>query len=381
MDSEQTLTLEVSRKTERSERPMINVFVGTWNLGNCEPDSLAGWIPTFGFDLYFIGVQESRFQARKHREDDDSVRFEILKENEIVDQAEEDDSGEDEYRDRFRSDRKFDLSSTHSRASGRGATQNYQTEHEDPPDHPDPAPALSPWLHMLKRHFGSGFTCIKSQLLGQIEGALFCPNEHARNVGQVLAAAKAVGVLGVGTNKGGVGISCTFRGARLVFITAHLPAHQRRVSQRNEAVSSIIAALSTGLEQAEPEFGLDLLNKHHVTFFCGDLNYRCGLGDPGDSVSPELLGSYTDLIRNKDFAPLLKSDQLLMARARGEAFAWFQEAPITFRPTFKLARSPRVPPHSTPSPKTDRRTLDVVKVSVLLPVFIRGFVYFYYYHY
>jgi hypothetical protein len=308
----------------------MNIFVGTWNVGNHEPDRLFDWIPTSGFDLIFIGAQESKFKAKSeskegHDEEDD------------VDD-DKSSSEEDSPKSPF---------SPFKRASSPEPVE----DDEDLPDAEFAPSHDSPWLEVLKAHFGSGFTCLMSRTMGQVEGALFCPNENVSNIDQVRSSSKATGLLGIGSNKGGVAISCTYGGTRLLFITAHLAAHQKKTNLRNGQFLRLMRAFSVGLQQSDPELAyLDALNQHHITFLCGDLNYRCDFGNPRKKASKQVMNTYNHHIKDGDLLPLLGTDQLTAQRVQGKTCGPFQEAPILFRPTFKIMKPKSVARHLAENP-------------------------------
>ena len=75
---------------------------------------------------------------------------------------------------------------------------------------------------------------------------------------------------------------------------------------------------------------------------CRSMLLRIDLGitsgeDLGEET-PAKSARVQELIRARNFEELLKSDQLKSAQAAGAVFAGFNEAPITFPPTFKVSR-------------------------------------------
>eukprot|EP00299_Pterocystis_sp_00344_P005082 c16408_g1_i1.p1 GENE.c16408_g1_i1~~c16408_g1_i1.p1 ORF type:complete len:541 (-),score=152.07 c16408_g1_i1:136-1620(-) len=64
---------------------------------------------------------------------------------------------------------------------------------------------------------------------------------------------------------------------------------------------------------------------HDVIFWFGDLNYRISL--PAEEVRTK--------IRDQDLETLLRYDQLTVERDHGNVFVGYEEAPITFAPTYK----------------------------------------------
>jgi len=72
----------------------------------------------------------------------------------------------------------------------------------------------------------------------------------------------------------------------------------------------------------------------------GDLNYRLDLSYLGISTSShaEHVEAVVDMARHGRFAEMLRADQLLAARAAGDAFVGFVEGAMPFGPTFKVQR-------------------------------------------
>jgi hypothetical protein len=125
--------------------------------------------------------------------------------------------------------------------------------------------------------------------------------------------------------KGGVGISFSIAGTSLCFMTAHLAAHQEYTKSRNAETFQIF----TNLRLGNPNY--DVANQFHHSFLLGDLNYRC------DTTWHDAVTA----IETHDLTFLSKFDQLLLEMSKGLSLANFQEAPLTFAPTFKLARGTR----------------------------------------
>lgn len=122
----------------------------------------------------------------------------------------------------------------------------------------------------------------------------------------------------------------------LCFINCHLAAGQTQVIHRNNDVASILDAAplpghqlpvsqtETFVSGGDGSMVLD----HEMCILSGDLNYRIE-AMPRDTV--------THALRTKDLAKLLERDQLLLQRRKSPGFRLraFQEAPITFEPTYK----------------------------------------------
>ncbi|KAK7032983.1 carbohydrate-binding module family 5 protein [Favolaschia claudopus] len=108
-------------------------------------------------------------------------------------------------------------------------------------------------------------------------------------------------------NKGGVGISLDLDGTTLLFLNAHLAAHEGKVNHRLANFAKIKAELAVDdfLPPDDPRvMSEDPTDKFDYTFLC-------------------------------DYAQALAFDQLRNVMLSGKAFVGFNEAPIDFPPTFK----------------------------------------------
>ncbi|CDO74365.1 hypothetical protein BN946_scf184355.g13 [Trametes cinnabarina] len=168
----------------------------------------------------------------------------------------------------------------------------------------------------------------KERLMG-IYLAVFVHREAKPLVRGLSKSAVTTGLIGgrVG-NKGGVGVSVNLGGTTLLFINAHLAAHEGKVHHRLADLAKIKAELSVDdfLTPQDPRFmAEDITDRFDFTFIFGDLNFRL-----------DITRLHADwLIARKDYEQALEFDQLRKVMASGDAFAGFHEAPIHFPPTFK----------------------------------------------
>jgi len=157
-----------------------------------------------------------------------------------------------------------------------------------------------------------------------------------KKVCNVSAWHEATGIGNLYGNKGGTVISFDYGGTSLCFINSHLAAHQADEHwQRRNSDYKEICSISTGVGNGKQE----LIEKFHHVFWMGDLNYRCNykqMEGAKNTPSKELFDEYTKIIAEGKFDEMLKDDQLNISRDKGEAFFRFQEAKITFSPTFKV---------------------------------------------
>ncbi|KAH9943712.1 DNase I-like protein [Amylocystis lapponica] len=129
-------------------------------------------------------------------------------------------------------------------------------------------------------------------------------------------------------NKGGVGISMRVAGTTLLFINAHLAAHEGKVHHRLADLAKIKAELSVDDFLPSDDSRImaeDITDRFDYSFIFGDLNFRL-----------DITRLHADwLISRKDYAQALAFDQLRKLMQSGEAFVGFNEANINFPPTFK----------------------------------------------
>lgn len=130
-------------------------------------------------------------------------------------------------------------------------------------------------------------------------------------------------------NKGAVGISLKLGQTRLLFVNAHLAAHEGRIAERIANVEKIKRELKvdTFLPADDPRNeDNDLTACFDYAFWFGDLNFRV-----------DISRKHADwLMMQKRYDHALAFDQLRMImKEQPTVFPAFLEAPITFPPTFK----------------------------------------------
>ncbi|KAJ6544832.1 inositol polyphosphate phosphatase [Mycena vulgaris] len=169
---------------------------------------------------------------------------------------------------------------------------------------------------------------IKERMMG-LYLAIYIYRELRPLVKGTSRSAVTAGLIGgrVG-NKGGVGISVDLDGTTLLFLNAHLAAHEGKVNHRLANFAKIKAELTVDdfLAPDDPRvMSEDPTDKFDYTFLCGDLNFRLDIS--------RLHADW--LIARQDYTQALAFDQLRNLMLSGKAFVGFNEAPIDFPPTFK----------------------------------------------
>lgn len=122
----------------------------------------------------------------------------------------------------------------------------------------------------------------------------------------------------------------------LCFVNCHLAAGQSQTAHRNNDIAAILES-----ESLAPESSLttradhfvsggdgSMIMDHEICILNGDLNYRI------DSIPRNII---IEDIKNNNLSKLLERDQLLASKRKNPGFRLrsFNEAPITFAPTYK----------------------------------------------
>jgi len=150
---------------------------------------------------------------------------------------------------------------------------------------------------------------------------------------------EATGIAGIVGNKGAVLISLDYGGTSLCFVNSHLAAHQKKEESRNSNYREICTNVDGVGNIKHP-----ILNQFHHIFWLGDLNYRCDYKqeeDPLNTPTKNLFNEYKEVIDRGKFDGMLRSCQLIrqLKTALPTAFFGFQEAKISFQPTFKVFKN------------------------------------------
>ncbi|KAI0346200.1 DNase I-like protein [Trametopsis cervina] len=169
---------------------------------------------------------------------------------------------------------------------------------------------------------------VKERMMG-IYLAVFVHRDALPLVSNTSKSAVTAGLIGgrVG-NKGGVGISIKIAGVSLLFMNAHLAAHEGKVHHRIANFIKIKNELTVDdfLPADDPrKMAEDITDRFDFAFLCGDLNFRL-----------DITRLHADwLISRREYGQALAFDQLRKVMGTHSAFAGFEEAPIDFPPTFK----------------------------------------------
>ncbi|OAD55269.1 72 kDa inositol polyphosphate 5-phosphatase [Eufriesea mexicana] len=129
--------------------------------------------------------------------------------------------------------------------------------------------------------------------------------------------------------KGAVAIALMLFGTSFLFVTAHLTAHQDKVKERVNDIKRIVRNLDLPKDLPTRHKSKDVTQNFDCVFWCGDLNFR--LAQPRE----EVIQWVTDTCFPQQLPVNLHKDQLQTILNEGAVLRGFEEAPITFPPTYK----------------------------------------------
>jgi phosphatidylinositol-bisphosphatase len=166
----------------------------------------------------------------------------------------------------------------------------------------------------------SVYECLGSKQMVGILLSVYVLKKHRAAISEVTTEIMTTGILGVMGNKGAVATRFRFHDSTFCILNAHFNAHQQNVARRNQDYRDICTIIFN-----LPESGPMTIFDHDNIFWMGDLNYRIDL--PDEVVREK--------IKQQQWEYMFQTDQLNVHMKRGNVFTGFQEAPITFAPTYK----------------------------------------------
>eukprot|EP00158_Paraphelidium_tribonemae_P005747 Partr_v1_DN27507_c0_g1_i1_m30757 putative Synaptojanin len=185
---------------------------------------------------------------------------------------------------------------------------------------------------------GRQYVKLVSRQLAGILMFAYCVDHLRPHVSDVCTDIRGCGVLGFG-NKGAVGIRLQIYNSSLCVINSHLAADSSMVERRNADYEYISRTLSFTPSSAQASSSvLDTSTSSprrggsysiwdcDTLVWMGDLNYRVALPD----------FQVKAMLDTRSYSVVLKHDQLVREQSyEGGAFCDFDEAPITFAPSYK----------------------------------------------
>jgi len=125
-------------------------------------------------------------------------------------------------------------------------------------------------LTAIAQHLGPDFELLASVMRGQMRIRAYVRKALRKECTHLETGAENTGLGGVVANKGGQVLKFELRGTTLVFVNAHLAAHEnaKHCAARDDSVAEVLQGVRLGADRTQ-----DLTQFDHVFWF-GDLNYR-----------------------------------------------------------------------------------------------------------
>lgn len=158
--------------------------------------------------------------------------------------------------------------------------------------------------------------------------AILVKPEYKHYISRIQRSSVRTGIANALGNKGAVAISFYFNGTSFCFINAHLTSGDERCTRRNQNYHDILKNLTVSLGQKHLNL-FDVTSQFQHVFWLGDLNYRV----------EEDIQALLHKVQEKDINYLMEKDQLKKMQRQKIAFCGFDEAEITFLPTYRLERN------------------------------------------
>ncbi|XP_067851638.1 phosphatidylinositol 3,4,5-trisphosphate 5-phosphatase 1 [Heptranchias perlo] len=209
----QLLQLMKNKHSDFPEPDMINIFIGTWNMGNASPPA----------DI------KSWFLCRGQGKTRDDTAADIPHDIYVIG-TQEDTQGEKEWLELIKS-------------------------------------TLKDITYIKFKH-------IATQTLWNIRIVILAKPEHENRISHISTSSVKTGIANALGNKGAVGVSFMFNGTSFGFVNSHLTSGSEKKLRRNQNYTSILRFLNLGDKKLSP---FDITNRFTHLFWLGDLNYRVEL--------------------------------------------------------------------------------------------------------
>ncbi|XP_057324366.1 inositol polyphosphate 5-phosphatase E isoform X2 [Microplitis mediator] len=187
----------------------------------------------------------------------------------------------------------------------------------------------SEWEAALQETLGPSHVLLTSASLGTLHLALFIRRELIWfcSVPEEDSFSTRPGT--AFRTKGAIALAIMLFGTSFLFVTAHLTAHQDKVKERVSDIKRIVRNLDLPKDLPTKHKNKDVTQNFDCVFWCGDLNFR--LAQPRE----EVIQWVTNTCFPHPSAVSLSKDQLHTVLNDGSVLRGFEEAPITFPPTYK----------------------------------------------
>ncbi|KAM5458562.1 hypothetical protein MaudCBS49596_000478 [Microsporum audouinii] len=183
---------------------------------------------------------------------------------------------------------------------------------------------------------GESYVLLHTASLIGLFTCVFVRQDTRERISNVSAAEVKRGMGGLHGNKGALILRFFMDDSSLCFVNCHLAAGQSQTANRNNDIAAIMESealpkepsLSARIDRFAGGGDGSMILDHEICILNGDLNYRI------DSIPRNTV---IEAVKANNLPKLLDRDQLLASKRKNPGFRLrtFNEAPITFAPTYK----------------------------------------------
>ncbi|XP_049629609.1 phosphatidylinositol polyphosphate 5-phosphatase type IV isoform X2 [Suncus etruscus] len=189
------------------------------------------------------------------------------------------------------------------------------------------------WETRLQETLGPHYVMLHSVAHGALYMSVFIRRDLIWFCSEVESSTVTTRIVSQIKTKGALGVSFTFFGTSLLFITSHFTSGDGKVSERLLDYSRTVQGLSLprNVPNTSPYHSdaADVTTRFDGVFWFGDFNFRLSRGrEAVDALLRQGLGP--------DVQALLQYDQLIREMRQGSIFKGFREADIHFLPSYKF---------------------------------------------
>ncbi|XP_051873683.1 phosphatidylinositol 3,4,5-trisphosphate 5-phosphatase 1 isoform X2 [Pristis pectinata] len=251
----QLLQLMKNKHSDFPEPDMINIFIGTWNMGNASPPAdIRSW-----------------FQCRGQGKTRDDTAADIPHDIYIIG-TQEDTQGEKEWVELLKS-------------------------------------TLKDITYIKFKH-------IATQTLWNIRIVILAKPEHENRISHISTSSVKTGIANALGNKGAVGVSFMFNGTSFGFINSHLTSGGGKKLRRNQNYINILRFVNLGDKNLSP---FDITNRFTHLFWLGDLNYRVELpAQEAENIVEKIKQQQYQELLAKDQLTIEKNDKKIFLQFQEE---------------------------------------------------------------
>lgn len=189
----------------------------------------------------------------------------------------------------------------------------------------------SRWEAQVGNHLGEDFRMIKAHNMGAIHVMVFAHRFLWKYIWDIKSAQVATGIGNSIGNKGGTQVAFNVGRTSVLFVNAHLAAHEHKMNDRTKNLTRILVDSPLRANKANSGVHEDF----DLAFLMGDLNAR--VDAPRAEVDAWLSNVRLDKCLERDqLLPLIGADLNQQFDAAVGLWPLFNEAAIRFPPTYKF---------------------------------------------